>query len=308
MWIPASLTQAQTPTAIGLGNFDGLHRGHQSVVRSICQAAGATPTLVTFDPHPRSFFTGVCRPFLTPLDEKIPLLQRMGIAQLVLLKFDEALAQLSAADFVNQILLTQLQARCIAVGENFRFGHKRQGDAQLLRDLAGRADCPVTIVPLEYCQGERISSSAIRQALDTGAIAQATTYLGRPYALYGQVIKGQQLGRTLGFPTANLHVSPQKYLPRSGVYRVRVWCEAVPHWPSAGILGVMNIGMRPTVTDTLQLTLEVHLLDWSGDLYDRALRVELEQFLRPEQKFASLDDLKRQIQDDCVAARSVLTV
>lgn len=326
MWITSSLSTILTPTAIALGNFDGLHRGHQKVIAPILpdspwversldllnsreSGGGARhpysnfySTLVTFDPHPQEFFSGESRSLLTPQVEKVQYLETMGVQQLILLPFDQDLAALSPQVFVEEILIQQLQACCISVGEDFRFGNRRSGTADDLKAIAQPYSVTVNIVPLNKIDGLRISSSAIRHALSQGDIHQANQLYGRPYRLIGEVIQGQQLGRTLGFPTANLQLSPDKFLPRYGVYAVRVtWDDQ----KSKNHLGVMNIGCRPTVAQGQPPTVEIHLLDWSGDLYGKTLTVDIEQFLRPEQKFASLDQLKTQIQLDCIQAKSL---
>ncbi|TVQ65482.1 MAG: bifunctional riboflavin kinase/FAD synthetase, partial [Spirulina sp. DLM2.Bin59] len=253
-----------------------------------------------FDPHPREFFSGQRRPLLTPLDEKVQQLEAFGIEQLVLLPFTQELARLSPRAFVEDILIAQLGAQRVAVGADFCFGRDRAGTAEALQAIASPHGCEVLITPLHCHDSERVSSSAIRHALAEGNIATATEGLGRPYALQGVVVQGQQLGRTLGFPTANLQVPDHKLLACHGVYRVEVVgdCLGKPR-----VIGVMNIGRRPTVGGELQRTIEVHLLDWAGDLYGQKLTVYLDKFLRPEQKFPSLDALKAQIAADCQGAR-----
>lgn len=309
MWV-TSTAKALTPTTVALGNFDGLHRGHQQVIQPILELSTAcTATVVTFNPHPIEFFSGQSRTLLTPLDEKVQQLLRLGVQQLVLLPFDRELAALSPQQFVEEILVQQLRSKSISVGEDFRFGWKRTGTATNLQAIAANFDIPVTIVPLFTSEGERISSSSIRQALEQGEIQRAEMLLGRSYLLTGSVVKGQQLGRTIDFPTANLQLPTEKFLPRQGVYAVQVFLEEdkernmvdSPH----PLQGVMNIGSRPTVNGTYP-SVEVHLLDWSGDLYGKTLTVHLQRFLRPEEKFASLEALKAQIQVDCATARSVL--
>ncbi|MEO1145565.1 MAG: bifunctional riboflavin kinase/FAD synthetase [Cyanobacteria bacterium J06638_22] len=328
MWIPTSSDLIQTPTVIALGNFDGIHRGHRCVIepilelttsppvsavlgesgtdrgalgRSVAPATSVgTPTVVTFHPHPQEFFTGQQRLLLTPVPEKAAYLRDLGIQQLVRLRFDADMAQMSPQDFFETIIVKQLQARHISVGQDFCFGKKRAGNATLLKAIAAEHNIPVTIVPLYLENDERISSSAIRHALQEGDVPQANRLLGRPYALFGKVIQGEQLGRTIGFPTANLALPPEKFLPRQGVYAT--WVYGVGDRP---LPGVMNLGMRPTV-DGQQQRAEVHLLDWSGDLYGKPLTLRLVAFLRPEQKFASLDELKDQIQQDCTEARQHL--
>ena len=308
MWIISSLTTAKTPTLVALGNFDGIHRGHRKVIQPILPDSEFSlssclekvfPTVVTFSPHPQEFFTGQCRTLLTPLAEKVQHLESLGVEQLVLLPFDEALASLTPQEFVEKILVQQLQAKQVSVGQNFRFGKCRAGTTDDLKSIAAQHNVTVSIAPLYTTVGERVSSSAIRHALESGNPHQAAQLLGRPYALVGEVVQGRQLGRTIGFPTANLALPGEKFLPQKGVYRVSVKGLTVEGF------GVMNIGDRPTVTnqEPPKPTVEVYLLDWSGDLYGQTLTVELESFLRPEQKFASLDDLKAQIQLDCQVAR-----
>lgn len=265
-----------------------------------------TPTVVTFYPHPQEFFSGTPRPWLTPLDEKATLLRALGVQQLVLLPFNPELATLSPEAFVEKILIHCLQARHISVGADFRFGHRREGTAARLKTLAAPHGVTVTVVDLAQAGGDRISSSRIREALWTGDLAMARQLLGRPYAISGRVVQGQQLGRQLGFPTANLRVPMEKCLPRTGVYGVQVY--GIPgSSPQCPLTGVMNLGVRPTVAGQTQ-TLEVHVLDWAGDLYGQTLTVTLEAFLRPEQRFDSLDQLKAQIQTDCQRARALLRV
>ncbi len=292
--------------------------------------AGDRPysTVVTFDPHPQEFFTGQPKKLLTPLAEKVELLAAMGVEQLVLLPFDRELAALTASEFVEEILVRQLQASRISVGVDFRFGRGRAGTAVDLQSIASSYGIDVTLAPLHNCgEGDRISSSAIREALASGDLRKAHQLLGRPYSLVGTVVGGQRLGRTIGFPTANIELPPEKFLPRFGVYAVQVSVKdrggmikdesSSYKWENPQSLisgkasdlsfvnGVMNVGCRPTV-DGQQPTVEVHLLDWSGDLYGQTLSASLVEFLRPEQKFASLDALKTQIQTDCDVARKLL--
>ncbi len=289
------------------GQMDGLKLSNwkENLECPVRRGKGHTySTVATFYPHPREFFSGRSWKLLTPRSEKVQQLNLMGVEQLVLLPFDQELAALSPEDFVEKILVQQLKATHVSVGEDFHFGHRRAGTATDLQALAAGYGIEVTIVSLQMCQGERISSSSIRQSLQEGNISQANLLLGRPYTLTGVVVKGQQLGRTIGFPTANLQLPLEKFLPRHGVYCVRVHHPTLPSLTSSPC-AVMNIGHRPTVNG-MDVTVEVHLLDWSGDLYGQTLTVSLQQFLRPEQKFASLDDLKRQIQADCEAARAFL--
>ncbi|NET43043.1 bifunctional riboflavin kinase/FAD synthetase [Okeania sp. SIO2B3] len=276
-----------------------------------CQEPKIYSTVVTFNPHPQEFFSGKPKKLLAPLDEKLALFQQMGVEQVVLLQFDQELANLTPTQFVEKILVKHLKASKVSVGWDFRFGRNRAGKATDLQTIAANYNIEANIVPLYTCEnGERISSSIIRQALEQGDLKKSNRLLGRPYSLVGQVVEGQKLGRTLGFPTANLQLPPQKFLPRFGVYAVEVYVfeQKQLQENSSGdrpYFGVMNVGCRPTLNG-LHPTTEIHLLNWSGDLYGQTLRVNLIEFLRPEQKFASLDLLKAKIQEDCAVARSIL--
>jgi riboflavin kinase / FMN adenylyltransferase len=307
VWVTSSVETSLQPTQVALGNFDGIHLGHAAVIQALFEgreqdALGSNghcyTTVVSFTPHPYVFFSGQPKPLLTPLTDKVQLLEALGVEQLVLLPFDQDLANLTPEAFVQQVLVAQLKAQSISVGFNFCFGRERAGTAEDLRAIAARFNIPVTIVKPALMAQDRISSSAVREALEAGDVVRAKQLLGRAYSLTGTVIQGQQLGRTLGFPTANLNVSAEKFIPLRGVYQVQVDSPGFTQ-PQ---LGVMNIGIRPTVAGTVQ-TIEVHLLDWSGDLYGHTITVHLEQFLRPEQKFESLEALKAQIQLDCANAR-----
>ncbi|MEL6438453.1 MAG: bifunctional riboflavin kinase/FAD synthetase [Cyanobacteria bacterium J06621_8] len=306
MLIASSVEQIKTPTAIALGNFDGIHQGHRTVLQPVIKASHVSSqphvysSVVSFTPHPREFFSGQKRPLLTPVAEKGEILASLGIEQLVLLPFNRDLAALSPQEFVEQILVEQLRTKFISVGSDFRFGHRRAGTGVDLQQIAANFGITVNLSTLRQCQNGdrqtvRVSSSLIRQALGEGRVTEANAMLERPYSLEGTVVTGQQIGRTIGFPTANLLLPEAKFLPRFGVYAVDVYLQ------QAVLPGVMNIGCRPTVAGAAP-TIEVHLLNWSGDLYGQSLKVNLLDFLRPEQKFASVEDLKQQIAKDCQAA------
>jgi riboflavin kinase / FMN adenylyltransferase len=286
------------PTAIALGNFDGVHSGHQRAIELLLANAGANcPTVVTFDPHPQQFFSGQPRQLLTTLPEKALCLEALGIQQLVLLPFDEHLVHLTPTEFVSKILHQQLGVVQIVIGADFRFGYQRVGDAVMLKNLAAEYGIETHIVELEFDRDQRIGSSRVRAALLDGDLREVDRLLKRSYSISGLVVPGQQLGRTLGFPTANIDYPPIKFLPRLGVYCVRIDTEQEQQ-----LQAVMNIGKRPTVNGQ-STSVELHILNWSGDLYGQSLTIYLDQFLRPEQKFAGLPELTKQIQADCVAAQ-----
>lgn len=314
MLIVSSTEQIQVPTAIALGNFDGIHQGHKMVLQPIVghqqfeQQPHVYPSVVSFSPHPREFFTGKQIKLLTPIAEKSELLSDLGIEQLILLPFNQDLSSLSPQQFVEQILVKQLQAKSISVGLDFRFGYQRRGTAENLSAIGASFGIQVYLNSLHrYANRQnekvRVSSSLIREALTKGEIKTANQMLGRPYSIIGKVVPGKQLGRTIGFPTANLEPTWEKFLPRFGVYSGDIYLKEGTEF-KGGVKkvaqGVMNIGCRPTVAGELP-TIEAHLLNWSGDLYGQTLRVDLIDFLRPEQKFASIEELKQQITIDCQA-------
>jgi riboflavin kinase / FMN adenylyltransferase len=286
------------PTAVALGNFDGVHCGHQRAIELLLNHAAALhSTVVTFDPHPQQFFSGQTRQLLTTVTEKAGCLASLGVEQLVLLTFDQDLVRLTPAEFVARILHQELSAQQIVVGADFRFGYQRAGDATMLATLAAEHGMKTHILELAFDRDQRIGSSRVRAALLDGELREVDRLLGRSYSIAGLVVPGQQLGRTLGFPTANIDYPPIKFLPRLGVYCVRVDTAQERQLP-----GVMNIGKRPTVNGQ-STSVEVHLLNWTGDLYGQQLTIYLDQFLRPEQKFAGLPELTSQIQTDCIAAQ-----
>ncbi|MGQ9837538.1 MAG: bifunctional riboflavin kinase/FAD synthetase [Cyanobacteriota bacterium] len=298
MHITSDLAQTLRPTAVAIGNFDGLHLGHQKVLRPIQESERGVRTVLTFHPHPQEVLTGRSQLLLTPPTEKLALLAQMGFEQVILFPFTAAFARQSPQEFIQDILEQGLRARHLSVGWDFCFGHRRSGSAQTLQAWGSKHCIPVEVIPETQLRGERVSSSRIRAALATGEVSTAADLLGRPYRLIGEVVQGDQRGRQLGFPTANLRLPPEKFLPRDGVYSVWVYLPGVDQ----ALPGVMNIGHRPTFAG-LKHTVEVHLLDWAGDLYGQELQVVLEGFIRTERRFASVAELIEQIQQDCQTAR-----
>ena len=297
---------AQGPTAVALGSFDGLHQGHRRVIAAVtgsAQGDGAPllPTVVSFWPHPREVLYGDSRLRLDLPAEKLSLLEPLGIRQLVLVPFSLALAQLSPEAFVEQVLAQQLQARLVAVGENFRFGAGRRGDAADLVRIGQELGIAVTVVPMLWDGAERFSSSRIRRALASGDLAEAARLLERPYRFSGQVVQGRQLGRQLGWPTANLQVDGRKFLPLEGVYAA--WARVNGGEPWAA---VMNLGPQPTVDPEAPSAVEVHLLGRNLELVGAEIQVEPVALLRRQQTFAGLEALKAQIAADVAQAQAIL--
>lgn len=295
------LTDVLKPSIVAIGNFDGVHLGHQEVLRPILGSSQGIKTILTFYPHPQEVLTGKPRLLLTPQAERIAILDNLGIEQVIQLPFTTELSQQSPQQFIHQILNQGLQVRQLSVGNDFKFAYQRTGTTEDLLTWGKEQGICVDLIPETLWQGERISSSRIRLALQHGKVEIAQALLGRPYRLWGEVVVGDQRGRQLGFPTANLILPEDKYLPCDGVYSAWVCLPPdITCYPA-----VLNIGIRPTFMGS-QRTVEVHLLDWQGDLYGKSLEVNLVHFIRPEQKFASLTDLIAQIQKDCDVARSQL--
>jgi riboflavin kinase/FMN adenylyltransferase len=295
------------PSALTIGNFDGVHRGHQAIlaqVRAEAEARGLVPTVMTFAPHPRAWFARRGqRPELIPtqissLRDKVTQLAAHGMRQIVIQRFDQHLADMRAEDFIQNLLVRGLNTRWLLVGEDFRYGHKRSGDIELLRRAGREAGFEVrTQADVSDAHGQRISSSALRTALAVGNLARSGELLGAPYRISGHVIHGQKLGRDLGFPTLNLRV-PAPCAARSGVYVVRV------HGLAAGPLpGVASLGVRPTVTRDGALLLETHILDHQVDAYGKLACVEFLEFLRDEETYPDLTTLIAAIHQDAQGAR-----
>lgn len=307
--------QAERPTAIALGSFDGLHGGHRRVIAAVTGPGAGLPTVVSFWPHPREVLHGEPRLRLDLPAEKLELLAPLGIRQLVLVPFDRQLAALSPEAFVEQVLVGQLDARRIAVGENFRFGAGRQGDAAELARLGAARGIPVTVVPMLADGEERLSSSRVRRALAAGDLREAQRLLQRPYRFSGQVVQGRGLGRQLGWPTANLAVDGRKCLPLEGVYAARARLldaatdgrdPAATASDEAGwMAAVMNLGPQPTVDPSAPSAVEVHLLDRRLELVGRSLQVEPLALLRRQQRFDGLEALRAQIARDADQARAL---
>ena len=292
---------------IALGNFDGLHRGHQAVIGQAVDLAhknGKAAAVMTFEPHPRMFFKPDQEPFLlSPFRMKARLIEALGADYLYVQTFDREFSQRPAENFVSEILVGGLGLSHLVVGEDYVFGHQRKGNVTLLRELAPRHGFELSAVgELSAAGGARYSSTATRNHLKEGQPAAAAQILGRYWEIEGRVEHGRQLGRTLGFPTAN--ISYRDYLhPKKGVYAIRAGIDkgADTIWHN----GVANFGNRPTF-DNKDVLLEVHLFDFAEDLYAKHLRVALIDYLRPEQKFDGLDALKTQIAKDSATARDLL--
>lgn len=284
---------------LAIGNFDGLHLGHRAVLREArthAERLGAGLAVMTFEPHPRRFFTPSLPPLrLLSLSEKLRGLAEAGVATVFAQRFDAHFSQLDAGQFTDAVLAAALGVRHVVTGEEFVFGRGRGGHAATLRAAADTHGFGYSAVPPVLMDGAPCSSTRVREALKDGAMAQAARLLGRAYTVTGRVRHGDKLGRTIGYPTANFALS-RRFLPRFGVYAVEVALGSETR------TGVANLGIRPTVGGTAP-QLETHLFNWSRDLYGQRMTVTLHRFLRPEQRFDGLDGLKAQIENDAEAAK-----
>jgi riboflavin kinase / FMN adenylyltransferase len=286
---------------VTIGNFDGLHRGHQTLLQRLItksQFYRLPSMVILFEPQPNEYFSkheNLSR--LLSFREKIVALQRFGIDRVLCIYFNEAIALQIAELFVRKILVEKLAAKYVLVGDDFRFGFKRMGDFALLSRLSDRYHFKAEQLDSYRLQGERVSSTRIKQLLQAGNMEQATELLGRPYSIPGKVTRGNELGRQLGFPTANINLHCQG-VPIKGVFAVMVLgLDETP------IAGVANIGLRPTLAGKDRIILEVHLLDFTRDIYGRNITILFLHKFRDEQKFNSLEELKDQIAKDVVAAK-----
>jgi riboflavin kinase/FMN adenylyltransferase len=292
------------PVALTVGNFDGIHRGHQAMLQRLLAGArerGLQSCVLTFEPHPREFFTPQAAPTrLTSLREKLELLAAQGVERTHVRRFDRSFASLAPEAFAEEILAKRLKARWLLIGEDFRFGARRAGDVALLENFGRRYGYQVEILPTVAHAGTRVSSSAVRGALAAGDLAVAEKLLGRAYSISGRVVHGRKLGRELGFATANVQLRHNRP-PLTGIYAVRVHGVGTSSRP-----GVASLGVRPTITASGRAVLEVHLFDFSADLYGAHMRVEFLHKIRDEEKYDDLGALKAQIERDCDVARTFL--
>jgi riboflavin kinase/FMN adenylyltransferase len=305
MRITHGLTPLGTPHAVTIGNFDGLHLGHQAMLarlQDVARARGLPSCVLSFEPHPREFFTPEQAPArLSSLREKAECLQRMGIDRLHVFRFDRAFSALSAEAFIEQVLGTTLEARYVLVGDDFRYGAKRTGDFALLKQAGQSLGFDAEFLPTVEVAGERASSTAVRQALAAGELEHAERLLGRPYSISGRVVHGDKLGRDIGFPTANIQLKHNRP-PLLGIFAVEVYGlngEPLP--------GAASLGKRPTVKNPDAVpVLEVHLFDFNAEIYGRRVRVDFLHKLRDEEKYPDLDSLVAQIRRDVDNAKQFL--
>ena len=288
------------PAVLTLGVFDGLHLGHQLIISRVVERAralGAVPTVVTFDPHPRAVLhPESAPPLLQTFDQKVEAFGVLGVEQAIVVRFTPEFAQVRAEEFLRDVVHERLQAREVYLGRGFAFGRGREGDIELLRRVSGELGFAAFEVPEVRLRGQRISSSRIRELLAAGRVNLARRMLGRPYGVEGRVVRGHERGRTIGFPTANLRPA-NRVIPRGGVYVTATLIDG--SWRRS----VTNVGVRPTFENDAEPSVETFVMDWGGDLYGDVVRVRFLHRLRDERRFASVEELKRQIERDAGRAR-----
>ena len=297
-----SPSAVNTPTSIAIGSFDGLHEGHRRLIQSVVNESEYTPTIASFWPHPREILYKETRLRLDLPEEKLPLLESLGIQQLVLIPFDIELSKLSAESFIKEVLVKQLKARSISVGENFRFGYQRNGDINTIKNEIRDTNIKLNIVPILKDKDGRISSSRVRELLLNSDLDKASKILKRPFSFYGNVVKGRGIGKSIGCPTANLQIDGRKFLPGEGVYAA--WTKSDKF--DSKFASVMNLGPQPTIDPLSPSAVEVHLIDQNIDLYDLKLLVEPVKKIRSQIKFKNIAELSNQINKDKEIAKKFL--
>lgn len=298
----------RVPSAVAIGNFDGVHTGHQTLLAGLVDAArsrGLVPSVLTFEPHPREYFPHLDPvPRISTLCDKVRRLLDCGVERIYMMPFNERIARETAESFVRTVLVGGLDARWVTVGEDFRFGSGRAADARELAELGRRHNFETWVSPLLYHGEAKVSSTRLRAALARADFYEAEMMLGHPYTMSGRVIHGQALGRTLGYPTLNVAPIPpgSRANPAlSGVFAVRV--EGLGPAP---LPGVASLGLRPTVSSARRWLLETHVFDWKGDAYGRTVSIRFIERIRGEQKFGGLDELRAAIESDARRARRIL--
>ena len=289
-----SPSEVKNPTSIAIGSFDGLHAGHRNLIKSVVEENEYTPTIASFWPHPREVLYNETRLRLDLPEEKLPILEDLGIEQLVLIPFDKKLSKLTAENFIKDILINQLQAKNISVGANFRFGFKRSGDINTIKNVIKDMDIKLKIISILEDNEGRISSSRVRDLLQKSDLKNAFKILNRAYSFKGKVVKGKGIGKSLGFPTANLEIDGRKFLPGEGVYAAWTTIESSSH----KIASIMNLGSQPTIDPLLPSAVEVHLINKDINLYGLNLSVEPVKKLRSQIQFENIDQLSNQIKKD----------
>lgn len=293
-------------TIVTIGTFDGVHAGHQKIIQRLQELkkeTGGETTILTFDPHPRKvlFPTQTDLRLITTTEEKCALLDRFGVDNVIIYPFTQAFSKLHADEYIGQIIAKGLNTGRLVIGYDHRFGSNREGNIDTLKRVAGRFDFTVEEIPAQDIDHINVSSTRIRKAIEEGDMDTANRFLGYPFFVTGEVVKGKQLGRTIGYPTANIHIEdPDKIIPKIGVYAVMVWLNGRSY------KGMLNVGVNPTTDTDNKLKVEVNIFDFSDDIYGQVLKVEFIRRTRNEEKFGSLDELRQKLHEDSVECRRIL--
>lgn len=302
MLIDWSRIKINQPTIVTIGVFDGVHRGHQAILSLLVEKSftfGLPGVVVTFDPHPSEIVRREKVEFLLDINDRLAIIENFPHTYTVLIRFDEQFAEKTPEEFIRE-MKEKLNLKEIIIGQNFYFGKGRKGNINLLEELGERYNFKVSIVPPVEYQGVPISSSRIRDALKKGNINSANEMLGRYFFLKGRVIRGKGLGKEIGFPTANISVPSRIIIPKLGVY------ASIGTIEDEKFIGVTNIGFAPSLKGEKEVTVETHFLDFNRDIYDRLVKIELLEYIRPELRFSSLEQLVTQINIDIESARDII--
>ncbi|MBS1774057.1 MAG: bifunctional riboflavin kinase/FAD synthetase [Bacteroidetes bacterium] len=290
---------------VTIGTFDGVHLGHKVILNEAVKYAnktGGESILLTFEPHPRKLlFPDKSIQIITPLEQKLELITAAGIQHVIVVPFNKAFSELTAEAYIKDFLVSQVKAKTIIIGYDHRFGNDRQGDINLLKQYATYYHYNIQEIPAQLIDDAAVSSTKIRKALSEGNITDANTMLGREYSFIGNVVHGTQLGRTIGYPTANMKpIADEQLIPAEGVYAIKA------KWNKQELKGMLNIGYRPTVTNEMRLKIEANLFDFNENIYNQTLEIIFIERLRNEEKFPSIDALKEQLAKDKENAMQIL--
>jgi riboflavin kinase/FMN adenylyltransferase len=300
----AEVAKGSRPTAVSIGNFDGVHRGHLAIIRRLgdhAASTGSAPTVVTFEPHPQKVLRGVAPPRLVTPERKLRLLDEAGVEQVVVVRFDKKFSLIEPEEFIERVLVKELSVRAVVSGPNWRFGHYARGDATMLRAFGRRLGFEFEAVRLSRLEGRQLSSTEVRHAIAEGDVRWARKALGRPHALPGRVVRGKGRGATLlGFPTANLDVAADMCFPKLGIY-AGYFVTGHERRPAA-----ISVGTNPTFGARNPVTVEAFVLDFKGNLLGRHAELELIERLRDEKKFPSQAALRAAMAEDVRATRDIL--
>lgn len=281
-------------TAIALGNFDGLHMGHQSLILNMIlksQELGIKPSVLLFENHTKKTLEGKGPKLLTPLEQKYSILEKLGVEIIYTMVFNEQIMKLTSEEFVKEILVDKLNIQAVIIGTDYRFGHKASGDAKRLTELGNKFGFLVNIVDPVYIDSNKVSSTSIRELLSSGDLDKAKLLLGREYSILGKVVTGKKIGNSIGYPTANIELLYNSIIPKRGVYSTKTIVDGKTY------LSATSVGFNPTFNED-SLKIESHILDFNGDLYGKVIEIVFVKYLREELKFKSIEDLKNQIDKD----------